>query len=133
MSSSSSSSTESGSPPSPSSTLSNFDPFAVHPFTNCSQVNQSNVPKSSPYGYAYPSNANNSVQQSQNTHLPTPLNSSSRSPTVPYGYPPRPAGIFEPFTKDASIPELGDVLKKTSTPSNTSGNPAKPIPISRKY
>ncbi|PPQ66654.1 hypothetical protein CVT26_009409 [Gymnopilus dilepis] len=128
----SSSSSESSSPSKSQPGLANFDPFAVHPFTNCSQMNQSNGQPYNPansYGYALAPNVNNQSRTTPKVASPvngTP-NSSSRMPI----HAQHPGGIFTPFRKDTSSPDLDDVLKSRK-PSTT---PSKPIPIAspRKY
>ncbi|KAF8972639.1 hypothetical protein BDZ97DRAFT_1913137 [Flammula alnicola] len=110
MSSSSSSSSESSlSDSSPS--LSKFDPFAVHPFTNCS-VNQNGSKPVNPtsYGYPYgPSFGNYNLRRVQ------------PQPQVPPPNAP-PAGIFVPFRKDTPSPDLADVLKSNKSISKTSSS-----------
>ncbi|KDR67955.1 hypothetical protein GALMADRAFT_231588 [Galerina marginata CBS 339.88] len=122
-----SSPTSSSSESLPKPTLPNFDPFAIHPFTNCSHVNQTPGVPSSPYPYAY----GPTVGNYHNRHAPqgppqTTNNASpssmSRSPATPYGYSPRPAGVFVPFRKDTSSPELDDVLKSKKNSGKTTGN-----------
>jgi len=117
-----------------SSTLPNFDPFAVHPFTNCSHVNQNNAPRttSNPYAYAKgPTVGNYHTRHTpqvppQTTNNATP-SSPSRSPAAPYGYSQHPAGIFVPFRKDTSSPELDDVLKsKKNLGKTTSSSDSRP-------
>ncbi|KAF8899623.1 hypothetical protein CPB84DRAFT_1132364 [Gymnopilus junonius] len=127
---SSSSSSESSPSKSPSS-LANFDPFAVHPFTNCSQANQGSsppYPTNSSYGYAYAPNVS--------AYSRNPLQVSSQSTTngapntalkTPYGHV-QPGGVFVPVRKDTSSPDLDDVLKSRKT--STTGASSKPIPIS---
>lgn len=134
----SSSSSESSFPSKSASGLANFDPFAVHPFTNCSQVNQGSSPPYNPanssYGYAYAPNVgtpsrNPPQVSSQSTNNGTPT-TSSHAPTMPYGHTQQSGGTFVPFRKDTSSPDLDNVLKSRKT-----GTPSKPIPISsaRKY
>ncbi|KJA15231.1 hypothetical protein HYPSUDRAFT_72168 [Hypholoma sublateritium FD-334 SS-4] len=83
MSSSSSDSSPSSSPTS-SPSLAQFDPFAVHPFTNCSAARGSEDPYKTgqlqstayPYGAPYASYPNRTVQSTQS---PTYAPKSSRS------------------------------------------------------
>ena len=152
MSSSSSSSSESSKP---STTLHNFDPFAVHPFTNCA-ANQDESPMqyrthpAYPYGPSF-SNFNTPPHALAPPQGPPPANAPTsnmpRSPPYNYSSPQKTTGIFVPFRKDTSSPELGDVLKNknmTTNSSRASSNlsrshptpPAtQPIPLSysRKY
>jgi len=106
------SSTSTKLPPSP---LSNFDPFAVHPFTSYASPSSNGNPQlnydRSNTSYAYSCR----LENSQTPHAPqptTPVSSHQQSSPKPYAYtPPRPTGIFVPFRQETSSPELSDVLK----------------------
>ena len=103
----------------------NFDPFAVHPFTSCTSSN--------PNGYTPTVNYNCSNPPSPGDYstphpaIPSPLPatnpipSDQQLPPKPYIYTPaRPAGVFMPFRKETSSPDLPDILKsKSKSPSNT--------------
>ncbi|KAJ3515753.1 hypothetical protein NLJ89_g1558 [Agrocybe chaxingu] len=146
----SSSSESSSQAPYTSSSLSSFDPFAVHPFTNCS-VNQNNTPvqPSIHHGYAYPygpSMASYTTAYNQFPQTPTanglPSSSAPQSSPKPYGYSSHNSGVFIPFRKETASPELGDVLKANKTKasnslssSNLPQPPSQPAPITntRKY
>jgi len=123
-----SSSSESPSSPN-SSPLSKFDPFAVHPFTNCSASQSDGSPHDRQfptYGYPYgPSLGNYNTRQNQipQQRIPlatnTPPKTSTKSSVDVHPHPPRPA-IFIPFRKDTSSPELADILKADKSPSKSS-------------
>ncbi|KAF5316630.1 hypothetical protein D9619_006098 [Psilocybe cf. subviscida] len=100
-----------------SSSLPKFDPFAVHPFTNCSvtqNVHNPSTPAHTKYAYAYsgrngiPPSPQNQYPANTSSHSPPKSSSSSHT-----------AGIFVPFRQDTSSPDLADVLKSKS-PSKTS-------------
>ena len=110
-----------------STPLSNFDPFAVHPFTNytSSNPNGNNYDRSNA-SYAYPCRL-----EHYPTHAPqptTPISSHQQSSPKSYVYtPPRPSrttGIFVPFRQETSSPDLSDVLKSKSEQLITK-NPSK--------
>ncbi|KAF9552977.1 hypothetical protein CPC08DRAFT_714149 [Agrocybe pediades] len=136
---SSSSSSESYSPKSPSS-LQNFDPFAVHPFTNCSHVgrNSPSYNGGNKYANVHPANYNSQFNTTapQTPSLATPSNP-ARSQTTSYGYQPSQTAIFEQFRKETSTPDLDAVLRSNKSPakpaSSSSGTytPSKPIPIAQ--
>ncbi|KAF8801282.1 hypothetical protein BYT27DRAFT_7262092 [Phlegmacium glaucopus] len=120
----------------PSLSQYNFDPFAVHPFTSYASSNpNANAPTANHnHGnplYAYPYSQPLGDYPTPHTPIPSPIgaipiaHSPSPSKSKPYAYmPPRPTGIFVPFRKETSSPELSDVLKPQS--SNTSVTTSKP-------
>ncbi|KIM44883.1 hypothetical protein M413DRAFT_25290 [Hebeloma cylindrosporum] len=137
-----SSSSDSSSSPNSSPSLAKFDPFAVHPFTNCS-VSQSDAQphdrQFSTYGYpygpslgSYKSLHNPMPQQQVPPAINTPNKSSAKPSVNAYAYPPRPA-IFIPFRQDTSSPELPHILKankslsKSSTTNDSRTNISYPI------
>ena len=122
-----SSASDSSSSPNSSPTLAKFNPFAVHPFTNCSASQNESHPRNhqfSTYGYPYgPLGNYNSLhnptpQQQAPPGLNTPNKSSTKSSVNAYVHPPRPA-IFIPFRQDTSSPELPDILKSKSSTTNS--------------
>ena len=138
---SSSSSPSSSTKLSPSLSQYNFDPFAVHPFTSCASSN-SNTPtmnynrSNPPYAYPYKQSPGN--YSTPHPPIPPPLlatdpiPSDQQLPQKPYTYaPPRPAGIFVPFRKETSSPDLPDILKsKPKSPPDTSKTrPATFLPV----
>ena len=98
------------------SPLSNFDPFAVHPFTSYTSSN----PNGNPQLNCDRSNETSfGLEESFHAPQPTipisshPLSSSSK----PHGCTPprgRRLGIFVPFRQETSSPDLSDVLKPKS-------------------
>ena len=126
MTSSPTSASDSSSSPDPSPTLAKFNPFAVHPFTNCSASPSDSYPQNRQfptYGYPYGS----SLENYNSLHKPTPQQqvppavnkSSTKSSVNAYAHPPRP-GIFIPFRQDTSSPELPDILKANKSLSKSS-------------
>lgn len=115
----------------PSLSQYNFDPLALHPFTSYASPNpngntqavscnhHSNPYRQSPGGYPSP-------------HAPITASLSTtatqqQSPQKPFAYtPPRPAGVFVPFRKDTSSPELSDILKPKS---KSSADVSKTFPM----
>ncbi|KAF9477782.1 hypothetical protein BDN70DRAFT_933968 [Pholiota conissans] len=75
--SSSPSSSDSGSSSSSSASLSKFDPFAVHPFTNCSATLNSNDPYGNGQAYGYPYGAPFVNYNPRNPQSPTYLPSTA--------------------------------------------------------
>jgi hypothetical protein len=157
MTSSPTSASDSSSSPNHSPTLAKFDPFAVHPFTNCSASQSDNHPHNRQFPtYGYPHGP--SLGNYHSLHSPTPqqqvppaINKSSTESSVnAYALPHRPA-IFIPFRQDNSSPELPDILKankslsKSSTTKsdsrtlsnisyqNATGNTTQPTPNSYSY
>jgi len=131
MTSSPTSASDSSSSPNPSPTLTKFDPFAVHPFTNCSASQSDSYRQNRQfptYGYPYGSleNYNSFHKPTPQQQVPPAINKSSTKSSVnAYAYPPRPA-IFIPFRQDTSSPELPDILKANkslSKPSTTNSDP----------
>ena len=126
MTSSPTSASDSSSSPNSSPTLANFNPFAVHPFTNCSASQSDSHPHTRQfptYGYPYgPSlgNYNSLHNRPPQQQVPPAMNKSSTKSSVnAYAHPPRPA-IFIPFRQDTSSPELSDILKANKSLSKSS-------------
>ena len=135
----SSSATSSDSVPSSTSTkispLSNFDPFAVHPFTSYTSSN----PNGNPQLNCDRSNES-SCELEEPIHAPqptTPISShpQSSSPKPHTCNPPRGrrTGIFVPFRQETSSPDLSDVLKPKSENSITKSSKAYPKPETAPY
>ncbi|KAF8159774.1 hypothetical protein B0H34DRAFT_796992 [Crassisporium funariophilum] len=136
------------SPPSPTSSTSSspssvssvsglsFDPFAVHPFTSCTtSPNISTLHNRGNPSYAYPhvpAMGNYSASYSHNLPQSSPPMRSvnaqpSGSPSKSYANSqPRNAGIFVPFRKETSSPDLPDVLKTTSSKTNSFSSSSNP-------
>lgn len=101
---------------SPSLSQYNFDPLAVHPFTNYVSSNPSNGPTVD-YTYRQP------LGDYPMPHAPIP-----KLPK-PYAYtPPHHTGIFVPFRKETSSPDLSAILKPKSGLSNTPSTTSKTRP-----
>jgi hypothetical protein len=114
------SSSSSSSSPNQSPSLSQFDPFAVHPFTRYVSSNPSgNAPTANSYAYPY----RQLLGAHPTPHAPIP---NRQSPPKPYVYTvPHHTGIFVPFRKETSSPDLPAILKPKSdsssaTPATTS-------------
>jgi len=137
----SSSASSSDSVPSSTSTstkispLSNFDPFAVHPFTSYTSSN----PNGNPQLNCDRSNESScGLEESFHTPQPTIAISShpqSSSPkphacTSPRG---RRPGIFVPFRQETSSPDLSDVLKPKSEQPITKSSKTHPKPDTAPY
>jgi len=105
----------------------NFDPFAVHPFTSYASSNPNGNAPTMNYGRNNPS-CTHAYRQPFGDYA-TPMSSplattipiipphqqSQSLSTKPCAYkPPRPTGIFVPYRKETSTPELSDVLKPKS-------------------
>ncbi|TFK74904.1 hypothetical protein BDN72DRAFT_599062 [Pluteus cervinus] len=87
------------------SSLDGFDPFAVHPFTNCSGGTAQN---------ASPLEAN---------PIPDVIQAPQPRASLDGQQAARPRQIFQPYQRDTLTPDLNDVLKKapktfTEPPSN---------------
>ena len=131
--SSSASSSDTGNVPSSTPTkispLSDFDPFAVHPFTRYTSSN----PNSNPQLNCDRSNESSCGHEAYSTlHKPQPTTPISlfqkSSPPEPYA--PR---IFVPFRQEASSPDLSDVLKPKSEKHITKGSKTHPKPDTAAY
>ena len=129
----SSSASSSDSVPSSTSTnispLSDFDPFAVHPFTSYTSSN----PNGNPQLNYNRSNASSwRLEDYPIPHAPqptTPISSHQQSSPKPYTYtPPRSTGIFVPFRQETSSPDLSDVLKPKSEQPITKSSKTHPKP-----
>ena len=130
----SSSASSSDSVPSSTSTktspLSNFNPFAVHPFTRYTSPN----PNSNPQSNCDCSNES-SCGFEESLHAPQPTIPISSHPpssslkshawTPPRG---RRTGIFVPFRQETSSPDLSDVLKPKSEQTVTKSSKTHPKP-----
>ncbi len=127
MSSPSSSSSEVSTP----SSLSSFDPLAVHFFTNCSAVQNTIQPsnRSIPHPYRAPvTNFNlfhplNTISQS-----PPGMNGlqTNNTPSKFNGFPSSPQpGIFVPYRQETPSPELEDILRSNKDKSSPSPNRAR--------
>ena len=112
------------------SPLSNFDPFAVHPFTSYRSSNPNGNPPlnydRSNASYAFPCR----LDHYPTLHAPqptTPISSHQQSSPKPYAYTPprpgRPTEIFVPFRQETISPELSDILKLKSEPPITNTYP----------
>lgn len=108
------------------SPLSNFDPFAVHPFTSCASSNPQ-LNDCSNASYAYPCRLEHYYPTPHAPQPTTPISSHQQSSPKPYAYTPprpsRPTGIFVPFRLDTSSPDLSDVLKPKSDSPITKTHP----------
>lgn len=91
----------------------NFDPFAVHPFTSYVSSNpNSNAPAANSYAYPF----RQPLGDHPTPHAPIP---NQQSPPKPYVYtPPYHTGIFVPFRKETSSPDLPAILKPKSDSSS---------------
>jgi hypothetical protein len=134
----SSSASSSESVPSSTSTkispLSNFDPFAVHPFTSYTSSN----PNGSPQLNCDRSNESCGLEESFHAPQPTiPISSypQSSSPKPHACTPPRGRrpGIFVPFRQETSSPDLFDVLKLKSEQPITKSSKTHPKPDTAPY
>ena len=135
----SSSASSSDSVPSSTSTkispLSDFDPFAVHPFTRYTSSN----PNGSPQLNSDRSNES-SCGLGESFHAPQPTipisslpqSSSSKSHTCTPPRGRRPA-IFVPFRQETSSPDLSDVLKPKSEQPITKSSKIHPKPDTAPY
>ncbi|KAJ8455481.1 hypothetical protein ONZ45_g716 [Pleurotus djamor] len=88
-----------------SSLLTNFDPFATHPFTNNSGV----LPephRPSPHTSLYPGTAYAPSSSQQSRSSTQGMSKSSNGQAKP---------IFVPFRQDTASPDLTKVLKKKSS------------------
>jgi hypothetical protein len=133
MSSSSSSSSELSTP----SSLSSFDPLAVHFFTNCSAVQNTIQPssnRSTPHPYRAPvTNFNLFHPLSTMSQSPPGMNglqtnnTPSRLPSTTFnGFPSSPqGGIFVPYRHETPSPELEDILKSNKDKGSPSPNRAR--------
>jgi len=123
--SSSSSTSSSSSEASTPLSLSTFDPFATHAFTNCSAVQDSADPPNRGYPYPFrPPVANFTLSHPSQAHTAT--NHGLTSVPQPYtpainAFPPKGANIFVTYRQETPSPDLEDILKssksKTSSPS----------------
>jgi hypothetical protein len=125
--SSSASSSESVS--SSTSPLSNFDPFAVHPFTSYTSSNPNN---NAQLNYDRSNASSCRFEDCPTPHAPqptTPISSHQQSSPKPYAYKsPRSTGIFVPFRQETSSPDLSDLLKSKSEPPITKSSKTHPKP-----
>jgi len=119
-----SSSTSSSTSTNLSSSLSqyNFDPFAVHPFTSYVSSNpNSNAPAANSYAYPFRQPLGDHL-----THAPIP---NQQSPPKPYVFTaPHHTGIFVPFRKETSSPDLAILKPKSDSSSVTPATTSKSRP-----
>ena len=120
------------------SPLSNFDPFAVHPFTSYTSSNESN-PNGNPQLNCERSNESScgfkeffyapqpTIPISSHPQLSSPK---SHTCTPPRG---RRPGIFVPFRQETSSPDLSDVLKPKSEQPVTKRSKTHPKPDTAPY
>lgn len=127
-----SSSTSSDSVPSSTSTkispLSDFDPFAVHPFTSYASSNPNGNPQ---LKYDRSNASSYRLEDYLAPHAPQPTTpiSSHQQSFKPYVHtPPRSTGIFVPFRQETSSPDLSDVLKPKSEQPITKSSKTHPKP-----
>lgn len=124
----------------PSSTkispLSNFDPFAVHPFTSYTSSNPNGNPQ---LNCDRSKEISCGLEESFHAPQPTIPISSSHPPSSspkPHGCPPsrgRCLGIFVPFRQETSSPDLSDVLKPKSEQLIIKSSKTHPIPDTAPY
>lgn len=132
MSYSSSSSSEVSTP----SSLSSFDPFAEHFFTNCSAVENTVQPsnRNSPHPYKTPVTKfnlyhplNMSSQSFPGTNGGQTNNTSSQSPQKFNGFHSSPqGGIFILYRQETPPPELEDILKSNKDKGSPCPNRSSP-------
>ena len=130
--STSSSSSEASTPLS----LSTFDPFATHAFTNCSAVQDRVDPPNRGYAYPIRPPIANFTLSHPSSQVRTATNHGLTSVPQPHmpatnAFPPQGANIFVTYRQETPSPDLEDILKSSKSKTNSpSCSPSRSRPRS---